>query len=186
MLRVFASFYLFLMDMVLEKFEQIKVLFLDVDGVLTDGRVMVTEQGEQLRAFSIKDGYAMQLAIKVGLEIIVISGGKSQGVKHRLSGLGLTDIYLGVSDKFQLMKDLLQERSLQPEQVAFMGDDIPDLQCMQYVGLALCPQDAVEDIKRVAAYVSPMPGGGGCVRDVVEKILRLQELWSNELGIKSV
>ncbi|MGO1242558.1 MAG: KdsC family phosphatase [Sphingobacterium sp.] len=172
--------------MVLKKFEQIKMLFLDVDGVLTDGRVMVTEQGEQLRAFSIKDGYAMQLAIKAGLEIIVISGGRSQGVKHRLRGLGLTNIYLGVGDKFQLMKEILQERSFRLEQVAFMGDDIPDLQCMQYVGLALCPQDAVEDIKRVAAYVSPFPGGGGCVRDVIEKMLRLQDLWSNGLGIKSI
>ncbi len=172
--------------MVLEKFEKIKTLFLDVDGVLTDGTVMVNEQGEQLRSFSIKDGYAIQLGIKVGLRIIVISGGRSKGVQHRLRGLGVTEIYLGVSNKLELMKEILEENNFHIEQVAFMGDDIPDIDCMQYVGLALCPHDAVEDVKRVSAYVSPASGGRGCVRDVLEKILRLQKLWSNELGVKSV
>ena len=172
--------------MILEKFTQIKGLFLDVDGVLTNGTVIVNENGEQLRSFSIKDGYAIQLAVKAGLKIFVISGGKSQGVKHRLNALGVTDVYLGVSNKLQLMKKILNENSLHANEVAFMGDDIPDLECMQYVGLALCPQDAAEDIKTISGYVSPKPGGLGCVRDVIEKLLRLQNLWSNELGIKSI
>src|SRR5690606_3584079 len=166
--------------MILEKFTTIEALFLDVDGVLTDGSVMVTEQGDQLRSFSIKDGYAIQLAIKKGLQIIIISGGKSLGVKYRLEGLGVKDIFLGVSDKLALMNEIIQKRSLERNQVAFMGDDIPDLACMRVVGLPLCPQDAVDDIKRVAEYVSPYGGGRGCVRDVIEKILRLKMLWSTE------
>lgn len=172
--------------MILEKFTTIEALFLDVDGVLTDGSVMVTEQGDQLRSFSIKDGYAIQLAIKKGLQIIIISGGKSLGVKYRLEGLGVKDIFLGVSDKLALMNEIIQKRSLERNQVAFMGDDIPDLACMRVVGLPLCPQDAVDDIKRVAEYVSPYGGGRGCVRDVIEKILRLKMLWSTESNIKSI
>lgn len=172
--------------MILQKFAHIKLLFLDVDGVLTDGTVMVTEQGEQLRTFSIKDGYAVQLAVKAGLKIVVITGGKSQGVLHRLRGLGVTEVHLGVSDKLQLMMEIITRNNFHTDQVAYMGDDIPDLSCMQNVGLALCPQDAVEDVKQAAGYVSPIAGGLGCVRDVIEKILRLQGLWSNDLGVKSI
>lgn len=163
--------------MVLQQFGSIKVLFLDVDGVLTDGSVHVTEQGEQLRRFSVKDGYAIQLAIKRGLRISVISGAKSRGVRERLLALGVEDIYLGVSDKLPLMEDLIQRYGVEAEEAAFMGDDMPDLSCMKQIGLALCPQDAVDEIKTIAHYVSPKKGGEGCVRDVLEKILKLQRKW---------
>src|SRR5690606_31271514 len=129
--------------MVLQAFANIKVLLLDVDGVLTDGSVLVTEQGEQLRRFSIKDGYAIQLAVKHGLRVAVISGGKSQGVLQRLRGLGVEDIFLGVGDKLTVMRDLILRYDVALTEVAFMGDDIPDLACLKQVGLPICPQDAV-------------------------------------------
>lgn len=166
--------------MVLEQFALIKVLFLDIDGVLTDGSVLVTEQGEQLRRFSIKDGYAIQLAMKRGLNIVVISGGKSQSVLHRLRGLGISDVFLDVADKLTLMRKLIDECGAKREEVAFMGDDIPDLACLREVGLALCPLDAVEEIKAICHYVSPKKGGEGCVRDVIEKMLKLQKKWYDD------
>lgn len=172
--------------MVLQAFANIKVLLLDVDGVLTDGSVLVTEQGEQLRRFSIKDGYAIQLAVKRGLRVAVISGGKSQGVLQRLRGLGVEDIFLGVGDKLTVMRDLILRYDVALTEVAFMGDDIPDLACLKQVGLPICPQDAVEEIKAVAHYVSPRKGGEGCVRDVIEKILKLQQKWYDQDNIKSI
>ncbi|WDF68097.1 HAD-IIIA family hydrolase [Sphingobacterium oryzagri] len=172
--------------MILQEFSKIKALFLDVDGVLTDGTVLVTESGEQMRRFSIKDGYAIQLAMKVGLEIVVISGGKSQGVLKRLQGLGVKEVHLAVADKWSLLQELLLKYNWDKAEVAFMGDDIPDYTCMAHVGLALCPQDAVEEIKTLSGYVSPKRGGEGCVRDVLEKMLRLKGLWNMETGIKSV
>ncbi|MBD1433865.1 HAD hydrolase family protein [Sphingobacterium sp. DN00404] len=172
--------------MVLQAFANINVLFLDVDGVLTDGSVLVTEQGEQLRRFSIKDGYAIQLAIKRGLRIAVISGGKSQGVLQRLRGLGVEDVFLGVGDKLTVMHDIILRYNVALTEVAFMGDDIPDLACLKQVGLPICPQDAVEEIKAVAHYVSPQKGGEGCVRDVIEKILKLQKKWYDNDNVKSI
>ncbi|MFD1768505.1 KdsC family phosphatase [Sphingobacterium suaedae] len=172
--------------MILQALSQIKLLFLDVDGVLTDGSVLVTEEGQQLRKFSIKDGYALQLAVKAGLRIVVISGGRSQGVLLRLQGLGISDIYLGVSDKLTLMKEIIEGSGVVSPEIAFMGDDIPDLLCMQYVGVALCPNDAVEEIKAISGYVSPRNGGDGCVRDVIEKILKLRGLWNADVTVKSV
>ncbi|RZF59612.1 KdsC family phosphatase [Sphingobacterium corticibacterium] len=172
--------------MVLQAFANIKVLFLDVDGVLTDGSVLVTEQGEQLRRFSIKDGYAIQLAMKRGLRIAVISGGKSQGVLQRLRGLGVEDVFLGVGDKLTVMRDIILRYKVALTEVAFMGDDIPDLTCLKQVGLPMCPQDAVEEIKAVAHYVSPKNGGEGCVRDVIEKILKLQKKWYDNDHVKSI
>lgn len=172
--------------MVLEQFAGIKAFFLDVDGVLTDGSVHVTEQGEQLRRFSVRDGYAIQLAVKRGLHIFIISGGKSQGVRHRFRGLGVEEIHLDISDKLPLMQDLIKRYSFDRKEVAFMGDDMPDLACMKEVGLALCPQDAAEEIKAIAHYVSPQRGGEGCVRDVLEKALKLQKKWHNVDQVKSI
>lgn len=172
--------------MVLRAFANIKLLFLDVDGVLTDGTVLVTEQGEQLRRFSIKDGYAIQLAVKRGLHIVIISGGKSNGVLHRLNGLGVTDVFLNVADKLTTMQEVVRRYQVAWSETAFMGDDIPDLACLKQVGLPLCPQDAVEEIKAVCDYISPKRGGEGCVRDVIEKMLKLQHKWYDDDNIKSV
>jgi len=172
--------------MVLSEFAKIRAVFLDVDGVLTDGTVTVTEQGEQLRRFSIKDGYAIQLAVKKGLFIVVITGGKSQGILLRLEGLGVKEVHLGVSDKLTLMQSLIRSHGFAVEETLFMGDDMPDFDCMQAVGLPVCPNDAVEEIKTIAKYVSPKRGGEGCVRDVLEKILKLQGLWQVDTQVKSI
>lgn len=172
--------------MILQDFSRIKLLFLDVDGVLTDGTVLVTEEGHQLRRFSIRDGYALQLAVKVGLKIVIISGGRSHGTRTRLQGLGLEEIHLGVKDKLSLMKEIVAGHGIALENVAFMGDDMPDLVCMQNVGLPLCPNDAADEIKAVARYVSPRRGGDGCVRDVIEKILKLQHRWRHDVDVKSI
>lgn len=182
MFMVFVTFD----EMILKDFTKIKALFLDVDGVLTDGSVLVTEEGDQLRRFSIKDGYAIQLAMKVGLAIIVITGGKSQGVLKRLRGLGVEEVHLGIADKLSLMRELMVRHGWTSAEVGFMGDDIPDFACMQEAGLALCPQDAVDDIKAISGYVSPKRGGEGCVRDVLEKVLKLKGLWHLETGIRSI
>lgn len=172
--------------MILKDLAGIKAIFLDVDGVLTDGTVQVNEAGEQLRSFSIKDGYALQLAVKQGVYLAVITGGNSQGVLKRLQGLGIQTVYMGVANKLVLLQELLAEHGFNPQETLFMGDDIPDLACMQAVGVAACPQDAVEEIKQVSAYVSPFKGGQGCVRDVLEKILKLQGKWSADGSVKSI
>ena len=140
--------------MVLKKFAAIKAVVLDVDGVLTDGRLLVTEAGEQLRSFFVKDGYAMQLAVKMGLDIWVISGGNSNGVRLRLEGLGIKEIHLGVKNKMEVMNQLMEKHQLRLEDLMYVGDDMPDYDVMQVVGLAVCPSDAVDDIKTISHYMS--------------------------------
>lgn len=164
----------------LQQLSQIKAFVFDVDGVLTDGTVHVTETGEQLRRFSIKDGYALQLAVKRGFPIAIISGGRSQSVVSRLQGLGIQHIYIGVDTKLDAFEEFLLIHDLSTTQIAYMGDDIPDLPVMQKVGLATCPADAAEEIKAIAAYISPKNGGQGCVRDILEKVLKVQGLWMDE------
>lgn len=172
--------------MILKDLSRIKAVFLDVDGVLTDGTVQVNEAGDQLRTFSIKDGYAIQLAVKKGLYVAVITGGNSQGVFKRLRGLGVEAIFMGVSAKEVKMLELLEQQGIALEDALFIGDDIPDLACMKKVGIAACPLDAVEEIKQVSSYVSPFKGGAGCVRDLLEKILKLQGNWNQDTEVKSI
>ena len=172
--------------MIFQKFSKIKAVILDVDGVLTDGTLQVTEAGEQLRTFYVKDGYAMQLAVTMGLHLWVISGGKSEGVRKRLEGLGIQEIHLGVSNKRDVLESLMQQYEIESEYLLYVGDDMPDYEVMQLVGIAACPQDAVEDIKQISHYMSPFKGGRGVVRDVLEKILKIQGMWGVETQIKSV
>ena len=167
--------------MFLEKIKHIKAFVLDVDGVLTNGMLLLTESGEHLRQFNIKDGYALQLAIKRGFKVAIVSGAKSKGVEHRMKGLGIVDIYLGLDSKTEAYQDFIDKNSLSPEQVLFMGDDIPDLQLMKLAGLAVCPADAVEEIKSVSHYISTRNGGEAFVRDMIEKVLKVQNLWVETL-----
>lgn len=172
--------------MILQELAKIKVIVLDVDGVLTDGRVFVTETGEQLREFFVKDGYAMQLAIKSGLPLWVISGGTSESVRFRLQGLGLREIHIGVADKRQKLEELLNVYQADWEDLLYVGDDIPDFDVMRSVGVPVCPADAVEEIKSISKYVSPFVGGRGAVRDIIEKVLKLQGKWTVSSEVKSV
>ncbi len=166
--------------MFLEKLQHIKAFIFDVDGVLTNGLVHVTETGEQLRQFNIKDGYALQLAVKRGYHVAVITGGKSKGIGLRLKGLGIADVYLGVDSKLEVYNKFIKEHQLSAEQILYMGDDIPDLLVMKLVGLPVCPADAAEEIKAVSLYISAKNGGKGCVRDVIEKVLKIQQKWHDE------
>jgi len=172
--------------MLFEKIKSVKAFVLDVDGVLTKGDVLVTEDGQQLRSFNTRDGYALQLAVKKDYPIAVITGGKSAGVQRRMEGLGIKDVYLGVHHKVNIFNEWLEQKQLKARDVLYIGDDIPDLEIMQVVGLAGCPADAAEEIKAVAHYISPKNGGEGAVRDIIEKVMKLQAVWDNNPTIKSV
>lgn len=172
--------------MIYTKLKSVKCVVLDVDGVLTNGDILVTEEGNQLRTFNVKDGYAIQYAIKQGVDIFVITGAKSQGVKLRFEGLGVKETFLGISDKWTLLRELLEKYDYNTEEVLFVGDDMPDYVCMQKVGVAVAPADAVEDIKKVSSYVSKLKGGEGVVREILEKLLRLQGKWHVDVLTPSV
>lgn len=161
----------------LDKLKDITTFIFDVDGVLTDSSVFVTEAGEQCRTFNTKDGYAIQLAAKSGYKVCAITGAKSEGVRHRLNSLGVTDVYLSVHIKIDVFNDYIAKNGIEPAHILFMGDDIPDLDIMKQVGLPACPADAVEEVKAESKYISPALGGRGCARDVIEKVLKMQGKW---------
>lgn len=162
---------------ILELFKPVQTFIFDVDGVLTDGTLQLLENGELSRKMHIKDGYALQLAVKAGYHVAVISGGNSSQVKKRLQGLGIKDIFLGVRDKKEILEAYLSENKLSSSHVLYMGDDIPDYEAMQTAELRTCPADASPEIKAICQYVSPVDGGQGCVRDVVEKVMKLRGDW---------
>ncbi|OZV69772.1 KdsC family phosphatase [Winogradskyella aurantia] len=161
-----------------EYLADITTFIFDVDGVLTDGSITVTTKGEMLRTMSIKDGFALKTAVDSGFHVCVISGGSNEGVRLRLKGLGLTDIYLGVHNKIEQLNAYLDLHSIKPENVLFMGDDIPDFIAMKAVGLPCCPQDAAPEIKAISKYVSHKNGGKGAARDVIEQVLKVQNKWN--------
>ncbi len=163
----------------LNRLHKINTFIFDVDGVLTDGSVILMPDGDYVRTMNIKDGFAMQAAVKAGYRLAVISAGRmSEGVKKRLENLGVQDIYLGVSDKKDAYETILFSYHLQAENIAYMGDDLPDYEVMQRAGLAACPADAATEIQAIAHYVSAYNGGKGCVRDLIEKVMRLQGKWN--------
>jgi 3-deoxy-D-manno-octulosonate 8-phosphate phosphatase (KDO 8-P phosphatase) len=168
------------MESFLSKLKDITTFVFDVDGVLTDGSVLITDTGEQARAFNIKDGYALQLAVKCGYNVCAISGSRSKIAIIRLNSLGIKDVYVGANRKVDKIKLYMEEKHVIGSNVLYMGDDIPDLDAMQLVGLPTCPADAAEEIKEVSLYVSPQTGGRGCVRDVIEKVLKVQGKWMTE------
>ncbi|HVM88618.1 MAG TPA: HAD hydrolase family protein [Puia sp.] len=170
---------------ILPFFKHITTFIFDIDGVLTDGTVFVFDSGEQVRRMNIKDGYALQLAIKKGYKIIAISGAAASGAKLRLNKLGITDVFTGVENKKEKMLAFISENNLNKQEVLFMGDDMPDYDAMQLAGLGCAPSDAMPEIKHIAKYISPCKGGDGCVRDVIEKVLKLNGHWSNDTSVAS-
>ncbi len=160
---------------VLSQFRDIKYFILDVDGVLTDGSLVLASDDTLSRTMNTRDGYAMQLAVKKGYDIIIITGGKSEAVGSRLKGLGLEHVYTGVEDKLEVLNSIADKIDL--TKALYMGDDMPDLQVMQKVALPTCPADACDEIKLISAYISHANGGKGCVRDVIEKVLKLNDDW---------
>lgn len=160
-----------------ELLHQITTFIFDVDGVLTNGIVEVMTNGELVRHMNVKDGYALKTAIDKGYQIAIISGGNNEGVRTRLKGLGIPDIFLKTHDKLTTFYTYCQEKNIKPENVLYMGDDIPDAEVMKVVGLSAAPQDADSEIQRIAKYISHKKGGEGCVRDVIEQVLRVQDNW---------
>jgi len=164
--------------------KDIRVFVFDVDGVLTDGSVLITSQGEQLRKMSISDGYALKSALQKGYYVCAISGGNNPGVKERLRDLGVTDIYLNIRHKGDQLQEYLEINGLDPDTVMYMGDDIPDIPAMQQVALPACPQNAAPEVKEISRYVSHKSGGEGCVRDIIEQVLKVRGDWNGNYDAK--
>jgi len=164
---------------------QINTFIFDVDGVLTNGIITITTSGELIRNMSIKDGYALKTAVDAGYNVCIISGGSNEGVRTRLEGLGITDIYLGTHTKTIQLEAYLNKKNITPENVLYMGDDIPDFPVMKKVGLPCCPKDAVSEIQDISLYVSQKKGGNGCVRDVIEQVLKVQGKWQLQFNAKT-
>ncbi len=157
---------------------QITTFIFDVDGVLTNGNLLVSTDGQLLRSMNTRDGYALKKAVDAGYHVCIISGGKNEGVRNRLKGLGLADVYLGIDDKVKRLQDFFNIHNINPEHTAYMGDDIPDTYPMKLVGLPSCPQDAVPEVKMLATYISHCNGGQGCVRDLIEQVMKIQNKWT--------
>jgi 3-deoxy-D-manno-octulosonate 8-phosphate phosphatase (KDO 8-P phosphatase) len=170
---------------ILSRLRFVKVFVFDMDGVLTDGTLVIEQDGQWLRKMNIKDGYALQLAVKSGYRVLVISGSESEPVAKRLNQLGITDVFMKVNDKEAFLKDYISKNNISPTETLFMGDDIPDYHCVVMAGFGCCPADAAPEIKKISSYISPMSGGYGCVRDVIEKVLKLNNHWSLETNIPS-
>lgn len=169
---------------ILTRFSEINCFLFDVDGVLTDGTVTLLPDGSQMRQMTARDGYALQLAVKKGYKVAIITGGTSSPVKQRMESLGITDVFMGVSDKLDVFETYCISQMQLPDNCLYMGDDIPDYQVMTAVGLPACPVDAAPEIKTISHYISPLSGGKGCVRDVIEKTLKVQGQWFREEWIE--
>ena len=163
----------------------ITTFIFDVDGVLTNGKVLITSQGEMYREMDTKDGYALKCALVQGYRVCIISGGTNEGVRNRLKALGIYDIYLGAHHKQEPFQDLMDSYDLKPEEILYMGDDVPDIVVMEQVAVAACPNDAVSDVKEIANYVSHKKGGEGCVREIIEQTLKVQGKWLTSIGAKN-
>lgn len=162
-----------------ERLKHIRAFAFDVDGVFS-GNIFLSSSGEQLRTMNIKDGYAVQLAIKKGFPIAIITGGFSEGIRIRFEGLGVKDIYMKSCNKTNDFNDFISKYTIEPETVLYMGDDLPDYEVMKKVGVPVCPSDAAEEIKALSQYIATAKGGEGCVREVIEQVLRAQEKWMDK------
>jgi 3-deoxy-D-manno-octulosonate 8-phosphate phosphatase (KDO 8-P phosphatase) len=169
----------------LERFKLIKTFIFDIDGVLTDGSLLIDKENNWLRKMNIRDGYALQLAVKMGFRVIVISGSDSPHVKDRLVRLGITAVFMKVTDKEKLLNEFIFRKEISLNETLYMGDDIPDYTCMKLAGVSACPRDAASEILSISSYISPFKGGEGCVRDVIEKVLKLNNKWLLSTNIPS-
>ena len=167
-----------------EELKRVKAFAFDVDGVFTDGKVVLHPSGDLLRIMNTKDGYAVQLAIKKGYPIAIITGGYSESVRERFKRLGVTDIYLKSTDKIKDFEDFYFKYGLDPDDILYMGDDVPDIEVMKRAGVPTCPADSVPEVKLLAKYISDLKGGEGCVRDVLEQVMRLHGKWNGAGGFE--
>jgi 3-deoxy-D-manno-octulosonate 8-phosphate phosphatase (KDO 8-P phosphatase) len=170
---------------VLQKFVPVTTMVFDMDGVLTDGSVLVMPDDEWIRRMHVRDGYALHMAVKSGYRVVIITGSSSEPVARRLHKLGIKEVYEKVGNKLQLLQELMLQHTIPQEEIMYMGDDVPDLEAMKHAGVSCCPADACRDILEMADYISTSPGGEGCVRDVIEKIMRVQRKWNSDTGVAS-
>lgn len=164
------------------KLKSIHTFIFDVDGVFTNNIVLLSPDGEQLRTNNVRDGYAVQLAVKMGLRIVILSGGTGDATRKRFENLGVSDIFLGAGTKINVFKKFISDNNLNLDEICYMGDDIPDWAVMHEVGLSSCPADAAPEIRNIAQYISPKNGGEGCVRDLLEQALKIKDMWMTEEG----
>ena len=157
--------------------KNVTTFIFDYDGVMTDGTVYMDSNGDPLRTSNVKDGYALQLASKLGYHLAVISGAVVTNITKRLNALGVRDVFTGIPDKVAKLEEYMEQNGLTPEQIVYVGDDIPDLPVMQRVGVPACPADAAAEIQQICKYISDCPGGRGCVRDIIEQTLKAQGKW---------
>jgi len=167
-----------------EELLNVKAFVFDVDGVLSRDVSTLNDDGEPMRTANVKDGYAIRVAIMLGYPIAVISGGKNENIRKRYKNLGVKFIYIGIKEKLPCFEDFITKNNLDGESILVMGDDLPDLEIMGISGIPTCPADAVTEIKLVAKYISDRNGGEGCVRDVIEQVLRAQGKWKNTYEFK--
>ena len=163
-----------------EELRRVRAFVFDVDGVLSSSRIILHPGHELMRSMNIKDGYAIHYAIRKGYPIGIITGGNSDSVAQRFNNLGVTDIYLKSRNKLDDLAEFLSRHGLEKDSILYMGDDLPDYLVMKEVGFPTCPSDAVEEIKAISTYISDKSGGEGCVRDVIEQVLRLQGKWMEQ------
>lgn len=156
---------------------RVRAFVFDVDGVMTDGRLLITDEGKLLRTFHIRDGYALRKAVERGYPVVIVSGGKSEGVVRRLNQLGITDIFMDAQEKESVLLNWLNARGISGDQLVYMGDDMLDIPAMNHAALRACPSDAVQEVKNISNYISSLPGGAGCVRELIESILKVQNQW---------
>lgn len=167
-----------------ELLPKVTTLIFDYDGVMTNGSLWVMPDGDMVRMGNVKDGYAVQHAVKNGYNVAIISGGKSRSMEQRMAMLNVPHVFLGVGRKIEVLKQFMEDHQLEPEQIMYMGDDIPDMEVLKHVGVACCPADAVYEVKEICDYISHAKGGEGCVRDIVEQVLKVQGKWMNEHSFK--
>ena len=167
-----------------ETMNTINTFIFDVDGVLTNGMITITTDGEMHRHMNVKDGFALKAAVTAGYKVCIISGGSNEGVRTRLSRLGIKDIYLGTHQKMIQFEEFCGKYNLSPDTILYMGDDVPDIPVMRRVGLSCSPQDACSDVTDGSDYISHVTGGNGCVRDVIEQVMRVQGKWMTQFEAK--
>ncbi len=162
---------------VFDKMRAVKAFIFDVDGVLTNNELHITETGELLRTMNVRDGQAIKWALEAGMTVAIITGGKSEGVKKRLTELGINEYYSGVKHKLEVFQSILDRNQLLASEICYVGDDLPDLPVLRKVVLSVCPADAVSEVMDICDFISPLKGGMGCVREIIEKVLKLQDKW---------
>lgn len=160
-----------------ELLTEVNTLIFDYDGVMTDGKVILQHNDPPLRTANVKDGYILQLAIKLGYNVAIISGGFSRSMENRFETLNIKDAFTGVKNKLEIYENYLKEKKIDHTQVLYMGDDIPDIPVMKKAGVPVCPLDAVEEVKNISVYISDKKGGDGCVRDIIEQVMKVQGKW---------